>query len=51
MAEYSVEFIIQAVESGWDAASIQGVFIHGLADNIKDELAARDATVLTPLFL
>ena len=44
VAEYAVEFRILAAESGWEEVSLQGVFVLGLAENIKDELAARDET-------
>ena len=44
VAQYAVDFRILAAESGWDDEALQGVFLRGLAENIKDELAARDET-------
>lgn len=42
VAEFSVEFRTVAAESGWNTEALQGVFIKGLSEQIKDELAARD---------
>lgn len=42
VAQYALNFRIAAAESGWDQRALQGAFFHGLNDNIKDELAARD---------
>lgn len=44
VAEYAIDFRILATESGWDDTALQDVFIRGLSDNVKDELAARDET-------
>lgn len=44
VAQYAVDFRILAAESGWDDEALQGAFLRGLADNIKDELAVRDET-------
>ena len=44
VAQYAIDFRILAAESGWDDAALQSVFLRGLADNVKDELAARDET-------
>ncbi|KAK7886523.1 hypothetical protein WMY93_026144 [Mugilogobius chulae] len=44
VAQYAVEFRILAAESGWDYVALQGAFLKGLAENIKDELAVRDET-------
>ncbi len=41
-AEFSVEFRTVAAESGWNAEALLGVFLKGLSDQLKDELAARD---------
>ena len=38
-----VDFRELAAESGWGDEALQGVFVHGLADYVKDELAARDS--------
>nr|CBN81752.1 Pol polyprotein [Dicentrarchus labrax] len=43
VAEFSVEFRILAAESGWDEEALQTVFVHGLSEVMKDELAARDS--------
>lgn len=42
VAQYAVDFRILAAESGWDDEALQAAFLRGLAENIKDELAARD---------
>lgn len=44
MADFAVNFRILAAGTGWDEAALQGVFSQGLAENIKDELAAWDNT-------
>ena len=44
VAQYAVDFRILAVESGWDQAALQAVFLKGLSEEVKDELAARDDT-------
>lgn len=44
VAQYAVDFKILATESGWDDTALQAAFMKGLADNVKDELAARDET-------
>ena len=42
VAEFSVEFRTLATESGWNDEALQGFFLSGLSDTVKDELAARD---------
>lgn len=44
VAQYAIDFRILAAESGWDDTALQGVFIKGLNERVKDELAARDET-------
>lgn len=44
VASYAIEFMILAVESGWNKVAIQGDFVRGLSEEIKDALAARDET-------
>lgn len=44
VAQYAIDFRILAAESGWDDTALQDVFLRGLSDNVKDELAARDET-------
>lgn len=42
MAEYSVEFWTLAADSKWNEEALQGVFVYGLNESVKDELATRD---------
>lgn len=42
MAEYVVEFWTLTADSKWNDKALQGIFLHGLSDQIKDGLAARD---------
>lgn len=42
VAEYSVEFRTLAAEAGWDDSALQTVFINGLSEQLKDELALKD---------
>lgn len=42
VADYSVDFWSLAVDAGWNEAAHQGVFVQGLLDHLKNELAARD---------
>lgn len=42
VAECSVEFRSLGANSGWNDESLKGVFLNGLSDQVKDELAARD---------
>lgn len=44
VAHYAIDFRILAAESGWDDIALQGAFMRGLTDRVKDELAARDET-------
>ena len=44
VAQYAIDFRILAAESGWDDTALQGVFMKGLNDRVKDELATRDET-------
>lgn len=44
VSHYAIDFRILAAESNWDEAALQSVFLKGLADSVKDELAARDET-------
>lgn len=41
-AEYSVDFRTLAAESGWNDEALMSVFINGLSEQLKDELAVRD---------
>ncbi|XP_029441484.1 vomeronasal type-2 receptor 26-like [Rhinatrema bivittatum] len=42
LSEYALEFCTLALEVGWRDVALRGIFLEGLADRIKDELAARD---------
>ena len=44
VATHSIDFRILAIESGWDERALQGVFLRGLREELRDELAARDET-------
>ena len=44
VADYSVEFRILAAEAGWNDEALKGAFLHGLCEQLKDELAVRDET-------
>ena len=44
VADHSIDFRILAIDSGWDERALQGVFLRGLRDELRDELAARDET-------
>lgn len=42
VAEYVVEFRTLAADLGWNDEALQGIFLIGLGDRIKDELVAKD---------
>lgn len=44
VSQYALDFRILAAECGWDQAALQGIFLKGLSEEIKDELAVRDET-------
>uniref|UniRef100_A0A667YAA5 CCHC-type domain-containing protein n=1 Tax=Myripristis murdjan TaxID=586833 RepID=A0A667YAA5_9TELE len=44
VAEYSIEFRILAAGSGFNDSALRGIFIKGLGEQLKDELAVRDET-------
>lgn len=44
MANYLIQFHILAVNSGWNDAALPVVFLKGLGEELKDELAAHDET-------
>lgn len=45
-----MEFQPLVADSGWNSKALQGVFLNGLSDQIKDEFAAKDDPVgLDPL--
>lgn len=39
VSEYAISFRILAAETGWDQVALQGVFMRGLSDEVKEELA------------
>ncbi|KAF7647751.1 hypothetical protein LDENG_00167330 [Lucifuga dentata] len=42
IAEYSVDLRILAAESRWNDGALQGIFMQGLNDQLKDVLAAKE---------
>lgn len=46
VAEYSNDFRILAVESGWNDQALRGVFMFGLNESMKGELASHDESAL-----
>lgn len=42
VAEYSIEFWTLAADSKWNEEALQGAFLNGLNESIKDKLATRD---------
>lgn len=42
VAEYSVNFLILAVETGWDEVALIATFTRGLLEELKNELAICD---------
>jgi len=42
VADYSIEFHTLAAEARWTEAPLKAVFLRGLSDQLRDELAARD---------
>ncbi|KAK7887257.1 hypothetical protein WMY93_026878 [Mugilogobius chulae] len=42
VADYSVEFRTLAAEANWDDMALQTVFVNGLTEQLKDELALKD---------
>lgn len=39
VVDYSIRYHILVARSGWNDAVLRGVFIRGLAEDLKDELA------------
>lgn len=42
VADYSIDFRIKASLSHWNSAALITIFLHGLADYLKDELVSHD---------
>lgn len=42
VADYSVDFWTLVMDAGWNDAALQEVFVKGLNEQLKDELAAQD---------
>lgn len=40
VANYSIQFRILAVNSGWNDAALRVIFLKGLGDELKDKLVA-----------
>lgn len=45
VADYSIQFWIYATEGQWNDAALQGAFLTGLKEELKDELAVRDESL------
>ena len=41
-SQYALEFRILAAESGWNDTALQGIFLKGISEELKDELVTRD---------
>lgn len=39
VADYSIQFLIYAAESRWNGVALQGAFLTGLNEEVKDHLA------------
>lgn len=44
ISQYTIDFRILATECSWDQIALEGVFLKGLSEEIKDDLATRDET-------
>lgn len=42
VADFLIDFRIAAAEAGWSDDALQGVYLHSLNDEMKDQLASRD---------
>ena len=42
VSEYAIDFRTLAVESGWNEAALRSRFMHGLSEQLRDELVYRD---------
>lgn len=45
VADYSVDFWTYSADTHWNEEALRGVFIKGLCEQIRDELATRDEPV------
>lgn len=43
IADFLIDFRIATAEAGWSDDTLQGVYLHSLNDEMKDQLASRDA--------
>lgn len=43
IANFLIDFRIAAAEAGWSDDVLDGVYLHSLNDEMKDQLASRDA--------
>lgn len=46
VVDYSIRFRTLAAETGWDKEALRGIFVRGLHENLKDELAGRSPAQL-----
>ena len=42
MEDYAVDFRTLAAESAWNPEALFDIFLHGISEEVKDELAARE---------
>ena len=42
VADYAADFCMQAAEGAWSPEALFDMFLHGLSDEVKDKLAARN---------
>ena len=42
VADYAVDFRTLAAESAWNPEALFNMFLHGVSEEVKDELAARE---------
>ena len=42
VADYAVDFCTSAAGSAWNLEALFDMFLHGISEEVKDELAARE---------
>jgi hypothetical protein len=42
VTDYAVDFRTSAAESAWNQEALFDMFLHGILEEVKDELAARE---------
>ena len=45
VSDYSIEFQMLATDSGWEGRALVDSFLHGLSEEVKDELLTRSTPV------